>query len=460
MRLFLSYRRADSDAMVGRIYDRLEAHFGIKSIFMDIDTIPVGAKFEAYILDEISRTDIVLAIIGDGWLSALRKRRWRRDYIRMELVAAFDNGIPVLPVIVGQTARMPSKRELPRKLRFLASLNAAYVSSGIDFDTHIDRLIRGIETTPISNMDGAAGKDEIEITDEYKYFYYISRTKLAMLGPQVGIGYRTLDDNDYSSLVKEAVRLNGALYEEGMAKRITNPKDISTNRVYEETGVWHQGLFSFNTHFDAAAVTYALWAAYGSTLIFLVGSPNHILGEKVVSSGLFVPGTSGAHLAILEFCDRFLRTDEPHAVRTGPDSRYGHKNIVPLDASSSKITFQDNSNTGLIFQENGIDRFDINDAIYAEEDARGLYLAILCLDHMRNLPQMKINLLFTLFSEHTVMSPLELEKRARSTEYEWLKNKLIKSAEVLGSQNPNIESVFFGSPIYTAFSDPSGENCA
>jgi hypothetical protein len=40
MKILISYRREDSEHITGRIYDRLAAHFGGGSLFMDIDTIP------------------------------------------------------------------------------------------------------------------------------------------------------------------------------------------------------------------------------------------------------------------------------------------------------------------------------------------------------------------------------------------------------------------------------------
>ncbi|HEY6670644.1 MAG TPA: hypothetical protein VI075_06905 [Methyloceanibacter sp.] len=41
-RLTLSYRRSDSEALTGRIFDRLIRHYGRKSVFRDIDNVPVG----------------------------------------------------------------------------------------------------------------------------------------------------------------------------------------------------------------------------------------------------------------------------------------------------------------------------------------------------------------------------------------------------------------------------------
>ena len=36
-KVFISYRRDDSAAVAGRLYDRLAAHFGPGSVFIDVD---------------------------------------------------------------------------------------------------------------------------------------------------------------------------------------------------------------------------------------------------------------------------------------------------------------------------------------------------------------------------------------------------------------------------------------
>lgn len=38
-KIILSYRRSDSDAVAGRLRDKLVSHYGDDSVFMDIDSI-------------------------------------------------------------------------------------------------------------------------------------------------------------------------------------------------------------------------------------------------------------------------------------------------------------------------------------------------------------------------------------------------------------------------------------
>ena len=69
-RIFISYRRADSQYATDRIYEKLAAQFGADRVFMDIDDIPLGVNFRDYIDQQVSTSDIVLAVIGDHWLTA------------------------------------------------------------------------------------------------------------------------------------------------------------------------------------------------------------------------------------------------------------------------------------------------------------------------------------------------------------------------------------------------------
>ena len=66
-KIFLSYRREDSAAEAGRIYDRLRIHFGDNAVFMDIDAIPFGVDFREHIREAVEQCGILLAVIGPNW---------------------------------------------------------------------------------------------------------------------------------------------------------------------------------------------------------------------------------------------------------------------------------------------------------------------------------------------------------------------------------------------------------
>ena len=149
MLVFISYRRADSDDIVGRIYDRLVKRFGKESVFKDVDAIPLGADFRIAIDNSLGSCQLLLAVIGQDWLTitednGVRRLDNPRDYVRLEVEMALDRGIPVIPVLV-RRAIMPSSTDLPLAIRSLAYCNGISVRSDPDFHRDIDRLIEQIE---------------------------------------------------------------------------------------------------------------------------------------------------------------------------------------------------------------------------------------------------------------------------------------------------------------------------
>src|ERR687895_314791 len=75
-RIFISYRRDDSAGHVGRLWDALRAGlegqpgFSEDQIFMDIDAIEPGVDFREAIRKALEASDVFLAVIGRGWLTA------------------------------------------------------------------------------------------------------------------------------------------------------------------------------------------------------------------------------------------------------------------------------------------------------------------------------------------------------------------------------------------------------
>lgn len=157
-RLFISYRRADSRLMTGRIYDRLVAAFGKRAIFMDIDNMIYGRDFRGVLREATANCRVMLVIIGPGWLNATDEHGNRRlddpdDFVRLEVETGLQgDSIEVVPVLV-DGATMPSAASLPPSLRELAFIHAATVRDGGDFHHDMDRLIRylGAIIPPASN---------------------------------------------------------------------------------------------------------------------------------------------------------------------------------------------------------------------------------------------------------------------------------------------------------------------
>jgi hypothetical protein len=146
-KVFINYRRDDSIATAGRLHDRLAAVLGRKHVFMDVDQIPAGVDFLKHLATQLSASSVFLAVIGPGWLHAQDKYGRQRlydpdDYVGIEIVAALNRDILVIPVLV-DGARMPRPEELPDDLKPLTRRNAVELRNS-QFGGDVDRLIEQI----------------------------------------------------------------------------------------------------------------------------------------------------------------------------------------------------------------------------------------------------------------------------------------------------------------------------
>jgi TIR domain-containing protein/von Hippel-Lindau disease tumor suppressor protein len=142
--VFVSYRRADSPDVTGRICDQLLARLGPDHLFRDIESIPLGRDFRTAIAEAVGSCAVLLAVIGRDWLRAAGEDERRRiddpnDFVHIEIASALQRGIPVIPVLV-EGAAMPRAAELPAPLADLAFRTGTQVRADPDFQADIARL--------------------------------------------------------------------------------------------------------------------------------------------------------------------------------------------------------------------------------------------------------------------------------------------------------------------------------
>src|SRR3954452_7454489 len=104
-KIFFCYRRDDSNPPAGRIFDHLAVHFGKSELFKNVDSMPLGLDFRRVLSEKVAQCDVLLALIGDAWLTAANAKGQRRiddpaDFVRIEIEAALRRNIPVVPVLV------------------------------------------------------------------------------------------------------------------------------------------------------------------------------------------------------------------------------------------------------------------------------------------------------------------------------------------------------------------------
>jgi hypothetical protein len=148
LKIFLSYRRADSADVVGRIYDSLIQEFGRENVFKDVDSIPMGVDFRKFLADSVAQCNVFLAVIGRRWLVTEDGRRRLddpADWVRIEIESALARNIPVVPITVSG-ASLPAASELPASLQDLVYRNSMAVRPDPDFHHDMRRLAESIQS--------------------------------------------------------------------------------------------------------------------------------------------------------------------------------------------------------------------------------------------------------------------------------------------------------------------------
>ncbi|MCB1723553.1 MAG: toll/interleukin-1 receptor domain-containing protein [Gammaproteobacteria bacterium] len=142
--VFISYRREDSAGYARAIYNELRERLGAEKIFMDVDAIEPGLDFVEAIENAVGKCDVLLALIGPGWLNAVGEAPSRlhqsNDYVRSEIRTALERDIRVIPVLLGG-ASMPGDDAIPPDLAPLLRRNAIEIRH-THFDADVASLVR------------------------------------------------------------------------------------------------------------------------------------------------------------------------------------------------------------------------------------------------------------------------------------------------------------------------------
>jgi hypothetical protein len=147
-KIFINYRRGDDPGTTGRLFDRLQIAFGPEQLFLDIDSIAPGLDFVRILNERVAESDVVLAVIGKGWIDARDSDGARRlddphDFVLIEISSALAQGKRVIPVLVGE-AKMPRPNELPEAIRPLVTRNAVRLTYE-RFNTDTQGLIKALQ---------------------------------------------------------------------------------------------------------------------------------------------------------------------------------------------------------------------------------------------------------------------------------------------------------------------------
>jgi hypothetical protein len=144
----------------------LADRYGGDQVFKDVDSIRLGDDFVEVIASAVGSCDVLLALIGEEWLTITDEHGRRRldnpdDFVRLEIEAALTREVRVIPILV-DGARMPRADELPDGLAKLVRRQALELSPArFDFDT--SRLLKVLDWTLVEVRTAQFRADELAV---------------------------------------------------------------------------------------------------------------------------------------------------------------------------------------------------------------------------------------------------------------------------------------------------------
>lgn len=161
--LFISYRRDDSSADAGRLFDDLKRRCPESQVFMDLG-IRAGEKFREAIVTNLDLCIAVLVLIGPNWFSeraprsGLARLEEEDDFVRFEVAMALQKNKLVIPILL-RGAILPAAEDLPADIKALVSRQAIDIRPnhwGADVNELISQLppTLGCGCQPMTSLAG------------------------------------------------------------------------------------------------------------------------------------------------------------------------------------------------------------------------------------------------------------------------------------------------------------------
>jgi hypothetical protein len=145
--VFICYRREETAFAARAIHDRVVQRLERENVFLDVDNIDLGVDWFNVLTDRVGACDALVAVIGRNWVSSADKDGLRRiddpdDFVRIEIEAALQRNVRVIPVLIDGAA-MRKASELPESLKGLARRQGTEVSPA-RFEADVEKLTHAL----------------------------------------------------------------------------------------------------------------------------------------------------------------------------------------------------------------------------------------------------------------------------------------------------------------------------
>lgn len=148
-KIFISYRREDSAGPARRIFQFLKPLVPSRNdVAFGGMRVPRRANAAEHVDKALSQYEVLLAVIGPGWLTSIDSRTGLRrlddpnDLVRLQIATALKRGMRVIPVLMDGVP-FPIASALPDELKALAAFDKIEMKRR-NFDSDLERLVRGL----------------------------------------------------------------------------------------------------------------------------------------------------------------------------------------------------------------------------------------------------------------------------------------------------------------------------
>jgi len=157
LNVFINYRQDDTRWPATQLRAELSTMIPSQSIFIDVDSLPVGLDFRDEISSWISQCDVFLSLIGRDWMlsadgsDGLPRLLDPNDLVRIEIETALALGIPVVPVFI-DGAGVPDRNQLPETLAKLFDRNGTVLDIRT-FQSDVRKLFDAMQSVAKRTID-------------------------------------------------------------------------------------------------------------------------------------------------------------------------------------------------------------------------------------------------------------------------------------------------------------------
>ena len=218
-KIFISYRRADSQWQTKAIYEKLTTIVDDprEDIFFDLDSMTVGLNFKTQIQASVEKCDVLIAMIGQKWVNEVDTETGQRrlddpkDFVRLEVAAALNRDIPVIPVLL-DGAPVPDMDELPDDIKELSERHGIKIRAD-SFENDVGLLLKSLERIGITKSKPEPIPEPVDMGVLNKEWRKLART------------------TDLNAMKGFLTKVSGTQLESAVERRVREVERLSSSQI-------------------------------------------------------------------------------------------------------------------------------------------------------------------------------------------------------------------------------------